>query len=196
VLRWGLIPSWADDVKIGNRLINARLETVAEKPSFREAVKRRRCLILADGFYEWKTAGHRKLPYYIRRRDRNPFAFAGLWERWQSNTEMVESCTILTTQANELLQPLHHRMPVMFEATQFAAWLDPRIKSLKPLESMLGSFSSDEMDTVAVNSAVNDARYDDPVCVEVASDLQPMIELPKTMKRIRVDQLNLWDLNE
>ncbi|MFO0898004.1 MAG: SOS response-associated peptidase [Pirellulales bacterium] len=114
-LRWGLIPSWADDPKIGNRLINARAETVATKPAFRQAYKRRRCLILADGFYEWQKQGKTKQPYFIHRPDDQPFAFAGLWEWWKGNVLEIASCTIITTEANELMRPLHDRMPVILQ---------------------------------------------------------------------------------
>src|SRR5262245_35107324 len=124
--RWGLIPRWATDPAIGNRLINARSETVAEKPSFRDAFRKRRCLIPATGFYEWaKTAGG-KQPYHFRLLDGRPFAFAGLWERWDRGGEPVESCTILTTAANAVVRPVHERMPVILPAEAFAAWLDNR----------------------------------------------------------------------
>ncbi|MBD2022479.1 SOS response-associated peptidase, partial [Leptolyngbya sp. FACHB-36] len=117
LLRWGLIPSWAKDEAIGNKLINARAETVAEKPSFRAAFKQRRCLILADGFYEWQRLNtKKKQPHYFQRSDAQPFAFAGLWEHWQHGEAVIDSCTIITTQANELLEPIHDRMPVMLAA--------------------------------------------------------------------------------
>ena len=113
-LHWGLVPSWADDPKIGNRMINARAETAAEKPSFRTAMRRRRCLIVADGFYEWKTVAKRRQPMFIHLRDGRPFAFAGLWESWEgADHSALESCTILTTSANDLVRPIHDRMPVI-----------------------------------------------------------------------------------
>ncbi|HEY0128503.1 MAG TPA: SOS response-associated peptidase, partial [Rubrobacteraceae bacterium] len=112
--RWGLIPSWAKDSSMGARLINARAETVAEKPSFRDAFKRRRCVIPADGFYEWQRVGGKRQPYFFRMRDERPFGFAGLWERWEgAGGETLYSCTILTTEANEVLRPVHDRMPVI-----------------------------------------------------------------------------------
>ncbi|HEY9656670.1 MAG TPA: SOS response-associated peptidase, partial [Crinalium sp.] len=126
LFRWGLVPSWAKDLTIGAKLINARAETVAEKPSFRVAFKQRRCLILADGFYEWHRIDRKtKQPYYFQLADRQPFAFAGLWERWQGDDTVVETCTILTTQANELLQPIHDRMPVILAPEEYDRWLDP-----------------------------------------------------------------------
>jgi len=125
-LRWGLIPFWADDMKIGARLINARGETVAEKPAFRTAFRKRRCLILADGFYEWQTINRKKQPYHFARRDGKPFAFAGLWERWDKGETPIESCTIITTDANDLVRPLHERMPVILHPQDFERWLDPK----------------------------------------------------------------------
>ena len=113
MLRWGLIPSWADDPGIGSRMINARSETVPEKPSFRRAFRERRCLILADGFYEWKRTNDGKQPYYIRMEDGRPFAFAGLWESWRGGREEIRSCTILTTEASDRVSNIHHRMPVI-----------------------------------------------------------------------------------
>jgi len=119
--RWGLIPSWAKDAAIGNRLINARAETLAEKPSFRNALRRRRCLIAADGFYEWQGEGRSKIPFYIRLRSREPFAFAGLWETWRPpEGDAVSSCTIITTQPNEMLAAIHRRMPVILPPEQHA----------------------------------------------------------------------------
>jgi len=142
-LRWGLIPFWADDMKIGARLINARGETVAEKPAFRTAFRKRRCLIVADGFYEWQTINRKKQPYHFARRDGKPFAFAGLWERWDKGESPIESCTIITTDANELVRPLHDRMPVILQPEDFERWLDPKEDSgmlqalLQPLPPQL-----------------------------------------------------------
>ncbi len=113
-LHWGLIPSWADDPSIGNRMINARAETVASKPSFRSAFKQRRCLILADGFYEWQKLGKAKQPYYFTLRDGGIFAFAGLWEHWKRDSVTIDSATIITTTANDVLRPIHERMPVIY----------------------------------------------------------------------------------
>jgi putative SOS response-associated peptidase YedK len=125
MLRWGLIPSWAKDPAIGNRMINARAETVAEKPSYRAAYRRRRCLVLADGFYEWHTEAAGKVPYYFSLASGQPFAFAGLWESWQSKTsdDSIQSATLITTAANEFTQPLHNRMPVVLEPETADRWL-------------------------------------------------------------------------
>src|SRR5262245_7474343 len=128
LLKWGLVPGWADDPAIGNRMINARAETAADKPSFRAAFRKRRCLVLADGFYEWQKVGGKKQPYLIRLRGGEPFAFAGLWEHWERDGRAVESCTILTTDANGLVKPLHDRMPVILAPQDFALWLDPKVQ--------------------------------------------------------------------
>ena len=124
-LRWGLVPFWAKDPKIGNRMINARAETVAEKPSFRTAYRKRRCLVLADGFYEWHKEGSGKTPYFISLVDGSPFAFAGLWEHWQDKEtdETLDSATIITTAANEFMTPLHHRMPITLDPARADLWM-------------------------------------------------------------------------
>ena len=124
-LRWGLVPFWAKDPAIGNRMINARAETVAEKPAFRAAYRRRRCLVLADGFYEWHREGSVKIPWYISLASEEPFAFAGLWENWRSKEtdESLQTATLITTQANDFLAPLHHRMPVILDADRAERWL-------------------------------------------------------------------------
>lgn len=136
-LRWGLVPSWAKDPAIGNRMINARAETIAEKPSFRSAYRSRRCLILADGFYEWHTEGGVKIPYYISLASGNPFAFAGLWENWRSREtgESLQTTTIVTTEANEFLSQLHHRMPVVLEPPTAQRWLDGDLQLLDELQA-------------------------------------------------------------
>ena len=125
MLRWGLVPFWAKDPAIGNRMINARAETVAEKPSYRNAYKHRRCIVLADGFYEWRRQGEAKTPYFISLASGQPFALAGLWENWQDkeNGELLQTTTLITTDANDFMQPLHHRMPVILEASSATDWL-------------------------------------------------------------------------
>ncbi|MBD2257094.1 SOS response-associated peptidase [Pseudanabaena sp. FACHB-2040] len=170
LLRWGLIPSWAKDSSIGSRLINARSETVAEKPSFRAAFKRRRCLIVADGFYEWKSDPNSKAkqPYYFRLKEHAPFAFAGLWEQWtdpQSGSEL-DTCTILTTAANAVLEPVHDRMPVILEPDQYAAWLDPDFYDPKDLQTMLDPYRAEGMESYPVSKAVNSPRNDAAECLE------------------------------
>jgi len=141
-LRWGLIPSWADDIAIGNRSINARSETAASKPTFRKAFRSRRCLIVADGFYEWLKTGKHKQPYCIQLKSQRPFAMAGLWEQWHKQDQPIESCTILTTDANELVAPIHDRMPVILRPEDYAAWLDPACQDVDKLQLMLKPFAA------------------------------------------------------
>jgi putative SOS response-associated peptidase YedK len=165
-LRWGLIPSWAKDLGIGAKLINARAETVAEKPSFRSAFKHRRCLVLADGFYEWQRQQGKKQPFYFRLQDGQPFAFAGLWETWQSpSNEEITSCTILTTAANELLQPIHDRMPVILEPQDYDLWLDPQVQTPQPLQQLLRPYPAPAMTAYPVSTLVNNARHNSPECI-------------------------------
>ena len=134
LLHWGLVPAWADDPAIGHRLINARADTASEKPAFRGPFRQRRCLVVADGFYEWQKQGSRKQPFYIRRQDDRPFALAGLWDRWDRGEEPIDSCTILTTDANELMQPTHERMPVIIPPEKYRLWLDPRCQDTEGLD--------------------------------------------------------------
>lgn len=167
MMRWGLIPSWSKDPKIGAKMINARGETVAEKPSFRAAFKRRRCLIVADGFYEWKTEDGKKQPFYFQLADGQPFGFAGLWERWEKeDEEAIESCTIITTNANELMQSIHDRMPVILDAQDYDRWLDPEMQKPESLQSLLQPYRSQEMTSYPVSTKVNNARTDSPECVK------------------------------
>ncbi len=168
-LRWGLVPSWADDPTIGNQLINARSETVATKPAFREAFRKRRCLIPADGFFEWKKQGRAKQPFYIQLASQQPFAFAGLWEHWQRGELLIESCTILTTTANPLLKPLHERMPVMLEPRQFAAWLETPSGERDAIESLFVPFPERLLAMYPVSTVVNSPRQDVPECVKPAA---------------------------
>lgn len=168
-LRWGLVPAWADDPAIGNRMINARGETVAEKPSFRKAFVARRCLIAADGFYEWQKSGGSakapKQPFYITMRDERPFAFAGLWERNTRCGEPIETCTIITTTANELMQPLHDRMPVIVPIDRQDLWLDPAVQEVERLTPLLAPFASDAMKATPVSTRVNNPRNESPECI-------------------------------
>jgi putative SOS response-associated peptidase YedK len=168
-LRWGLVPSWADDLAIGNRMINARSETADTKPAFREAFEKRRCLVAADGFYEWKRGTKPKQPYYIRLVDDGPFAFAGLWERWRRGDEAVESCTILTTDANELVAALHDRMPVILHPDQYDEWLDPRPSDKGRLKSLLVPYPAERMAFHAVSTTVNSPRHEGPECIAPAA---------------------------
>ena len=178
LLRWGLIPYFAEDMKGGAKLINARSEGIADRSSFREAFRKRRCLVPADGFYEWRTEGKLKQPYLIQRRDREPFAFAGLWERWSPKAQpmdrpYIDSFTIVTTSANALLRPLHDRMPVILGPEDYAGWLD-RSSSEADLKSFLKPAPEDLLAYVPVSTRVNAAAPDDagliePVGIEVAA---------------------------
>jgi putative SOS response-associated peptidase YedK len=170
LLKWGLIPSWSKDAKIGQKLANARSETVAEKPSFRSAFKQRRCLIPASGFYEWMKQGTgRKQPFFISPRDGELFSFAGLWECWHDpEGEEVQSCTILTTTANEVMQPIHERMPVILGPSAEEQWLDPRA-SADALRSLLVPYRSAGMEARPVGLWVNNPKNDSPKCLEPAS---------------------------
>lgn len=166
LLRWGLIPYWAKEASIGNRMINARSESVAEKPAYRFSFRKQRCLIPADGFYEWKKEGKAKQPYLIRRKDAKPFAFAGLWARWQEPDKGPrDTFTILTTDANELIRPLHDRMPVILDPKDFDLWLDPKIEDRDRLQPLLAPFDSGQMDTFPVSRAVNSPAYDSADCI-------------------------------
>jgi putative SOS response-associated peptidase YedK len=165
-LRWGLIPFWAEDKKIGARLINARGDTVASKPAFRDAFRKRRCLIPADGYYEWKAVGKRKQPFYYRLRDGSPLAFAGLWEHWERGGETIESCSIITTEANELAAPVHDRMPALLPRRACELWLDPNVDEPLPLLELLRPYPADQMCVSAVNPVVNSSRYEGPECIE------------------------------
>ncbi len=164
--RWGLIPSWAKDPSVGARMINARSETIADKPAFRAAFRRRRCLVPADGFYEWQAVNGKKQPYYIELRDHGPFAIAGLWEHWQAPTgEEIESCTLLTTDANDLVRPLHDRMPVILAPEDYALWLDPAVSDPVLPAQLLRPFPPAAMALHPVSTRVNTVRNDDPSCI-------------------------------
>lgn len=166
-MKWGLVPSWAKDVSIGNRMINARSETLVEKPSFRNAFQRRRCLILADGFYEWMRKSENRatsIPYYFQIQDAKPFAFAGLWEIWKSPlNEPLLSCTIITTQANQLVATIHERMPVILDKEACWSWLEPH--STQELLEMLVPYPAERMSTHPVSRAVNDPAHDTRDCI-------------------------------
>lgn len=164
--RWGLIPFWARDASIGSKLINARSETVAEKPSFRQALAKRRCLIPADGFYEWQKGPGGKTPMYIRYRDGRLFAFAGLWETWKpAEGPPVSTCTVLTTEPNALMGPIHNRMPVILDPKDEAAWLDPETSPTVRLE-LLRPCAPDEMEAFPVSRRVNSPAVDESTLIE------------------------------
>ncbi len=169
MLRWGLVPSWAGDPTIGSRMINARSETAAEKPSFRRAFKNQRCLILADGFYEWRRTESGKQPYYIKMKDELPFAFAGLWENWNRGEDEVRSCAILTTEPNGLMRGLHNRMPVILPQENYELWLDTGFDERETLRSILEPYPAGEMEAYPVSRAVNNPSNDSPGCIEPAA---------------------------
>jgi putative SOS response-associated peptidase YedK len=161
--RWGLVPSWAKDGSIGNRLINARAETVAAKPAFRTPFRERRCLVPADGFYEWERQGRRRQPWHIRLRDARPFAFAGLWDRWQpAEGAPVETVTIVTTEPNALVGRIHDRMPVILPSAEYGLWLDPAVKDVERLHALLRPYPEDEMLAYPVSALVNNPASDSP----------------------------------
>ncbi len=166
-LRWGLIPSWAKDSAIGNKMINARAETLAQKPSFRQAFKKRRCLIVADGFYEWQKRGGAKIPLYIRLKSGEPFGFAGLYEYWTSpEGTSIGTCAIITTEANELMRPIHNRMPVILPKERHALWLDPTIEDDTLLLPLLQPLASDEMEAYEVSRIANSPKNNTSRCIE------------------------------
>jgi putative SOS response-associated peptidase YedK len=170
-LRWGLIPSWAKDPSMGAKLINARAETVAEKPSFRSAFKRRRCLIVADGFYEWQHQEKKKQPFYIRLQHGKPFGFAGLWEQWKSPSgEEIDSCTIVTTEANELMRSLHDRMPVILNPQDYDLWLNPEVQDPEALQKLLRPYASSAMTAYPVSTLVNNPRHNSSECIKPISE--------------------------
>lgn len=169
LLRWGLIPHWAKDPSIGNRMINARAETVGEKPAFRSAFRTRRCLVPSSGFYEWKKEEGRKQPYFIRPRGRSSFAFAGLWEQWRGpEGSLVESCTLITTEANELISQLHDRMPAILSPSEYALWLDPGVSDGTRLIPLLRPYPAQELETFPVGAFVNNPKMDDSRCIAPA----------------------------
>ena len=165
-LKWGLIPFWAKDVKIGNRMINARSETVATKPAFRTSLRRKRCAVLADGFFEWKKTGAGKQPYYIHLEGHRPFVFAGLWDRWSKGPiDPIESFTILTTRPNDKVAELHDRMPVILTPDARDLWLDPTIDDARRLVKVLEPYAADEIEFSPVSKLVNRPSNDVPQCV-------------------------------
>jgi putative SOS response-associated peptidase YedK len=174
---WGFIPYWAKDPSIGSRMINARVETLAEKPVFRNAAKRRRCLIPADGFYEWKkNPDGTKTPMYIRMKSGKPFAFAGLWERWQSpDGSEIRSCTVITGPANALVRDIHDRMPVIIPTELYHRWLSPHEVSAEEFQGLLGPYPAEEMQAVPVSRQVNNSKVDSPDCIESVTSVSPVL---------------------
>ncbi|MBT6204719.1 MAG: SOS response-associated peptidase [Alphaproteobacteria bacterium] len=174
-LKWGLVPFWAEDLSIGSKMINARADTVAEKPAFREAFRSRRCLIPADGFYEWQSRGKGapKQPFHIHRPDGEPFTFAGLWERWEKGGEPVETFTIVTTDAPESLKPIHHRAPVILLGDHMEHWLATSQEATDGLAELLTALPDGELIADPVTTLVNNVRNDSPDCLEPANEDEP-----------------------
>lgn len=169
LFRWGLVPAWAGDVAVGYRMINARCETLAEKPAFRTPFRRRRCLVVADGFFEWRTAGRAKIPIRFTLRSGRPFALAGLWDIWAPEGRApVHSFTIITTSANGLVSEVHDRMPVILPKESWDLWLDPNMQELLGLQPLLVPFPAEEMEAYEVSPIVNSAKNNSPECVQRA----------------------------
>lgn len=166
LLRWGLLPSWAREAKTGYRMINARAETVADKPAYRTAFRLRRCLIPADGFYEWRQTGDGKQPYHIRMKGSGVFAFAGIWERWEREGEVIESCSIIVTAANDTIRPVHDRMPVIVAPRDYAPWLDTRLRNPDELTPYLRAWPAEDMEAFAVSTRVNRPANNDAHCID------------------------------
>ena len=166
MLHWGLIPHWSKDMKIGNKMINARAETLAQKPSFHTPFKKRRCLIIADGFYEWKHSGKAKQPIYVHMKNGAIFGFAGLWDSWHNaDGSSVESCTIITTSPNELIREIHDRMPVILPPEQYETWLQDSTPE-HFLQQLLMPYPADAMEAYRVSSVVNSPKNDTPACIK------------------------------
>jgi putative SOS response-associated peptidase YedK len=174
-MRWGLVPYWATGATVGARMINAQAETAAEKPAFKESLERRRCLLPADGFYEWSRKGKSKQPYCFELHERRPFAFAGLWDRWRAPEGVyLETCTILTTTPNRLLADIHDRMPVILAPGDYDLWLDPGFRDVGAKTEMLRPFDVGQMRRYPVSGHVNSVANDDPRCSEPIQSLPPV----------------------
>lgn len=166
-VRWGLIPSWAKDTFVGSKMINARAETITEKASYRNAFKKRRCLVVADGFYEWQNLGGTKRPVYIRLKTGKPFGFAGLYEVWNSpEGEAITTCTIITTDANEIMKPIHERMPVIIPKQDEDTWLDAATQDQSLLHNLLKPYPAEEMEAYPVSKRVNSPKNNTAECIE------------------------------
>ena len=165
--KWGLVPFWAKNEKIGYKMINARAETVAEKPGFKQAFTKRRCIVVADGFYEWQHAGKTKVPHFVHFKNEKPMGFAGLYERWKApNGKALDTCTIITTSANALMQPIHDRMPVILYKKAFGTWLDPNANDSHKLTELLKPFDPDKMESYPVSPLVNSPKNNSPECIK------------------------------
>jgi len=164
MLRWGLIPPWAKEARTGYRMINARAETVADKPAYRNALRHRRCLIPANGFYEWKSSADGKQPWYIHMQDARVFAFAGLWEHWDGEDESIDSCALIVTAANDTVRPVHDRMPVILEPSAYDQWLDPEVTGPDRLSALLRPWSGAALTMYPVSRYVNSPLHNDARC--------------------------------
>jgi putative SOS response-associated peptidase YedK len=167
--QWGLVPHWSKEPKTKYSTINARIESVAEKPTYRTPFKRRRCLIPADGFYEWKVVNGHKIPHHIRMRDSSVFAFAGLWDHWEGEDGSIESCTIIVMPANEVMTPLHERMPAIIAPTHYDLWLDSRMNDKDEIMQLLNSAPSSQLKAYPVSTWVNVPKHDDERCIQPAA---------------------------
>lgn len=165
-LRWGLVPSWANDPKIGYKMINARSETAHEKPSFKKLMARKRCLVVADSFYEWKKTDDEKIPQRIQTADRELFAFAGLWDKWQHDEQVLFTCTILTKEANDFMKDIHHRMPIILPKHKEDEWITSTITQPAEAYSFLQSVKTEEFTSYPVSTHVNHAKNNDAMCIE------------------------------
>jgi putative SOS response-associated peptidase YedK len=179
---WGLVPAWANDPRVGNKLINARKESLATKPSFKDAFHEgRRCLVIADGFYEWAplSSGGPKMPRFIRLKSKAPFTFAGLWERWRSPAgEPLHTCTVVTGPPNDLVRPLHDRMPVILRPEAREAWMDPKLRDERELLDLLDVFPAEQMETYPVGRHVNSPDHDDATCIDPLSEAEREVLTP------------------
>jgi len=166
-LKWGLVPFWAKDEKIGYKMINARAESVAAKPGFKQAFAKRRCIIVADGFYEWQHAGKSKTPFYVHLKNGRPLGFAGLYEHWKApDGKALDTCTIITTSANALMQPIHERMPVILDKNSISAWLNPDANDSQKLADLLKPFDPDKMESYPVSLLVNSPDNNTIDCIK------------------------------
>ena len=172
--KWGLVPSWAKDPAIGNRMINARAESASEKPAFRDAIRRRRCLVPASGYYEWRRSGPLRVPTYLHLEDRRPFAMAGLWEEWTApGGALLRSVAIVTTEPNSFAATIHNRMPAILDEASAEAWLDASVEDASRVEPLLTPYARDDLVAHAVSAAVNKADFDDPVCIAAVDPPPP-----------------------
>ena len=166
IMRWGLVPSWSNDPLIGFQMIDARSETVAQKPSFKNSLRKRRCIVPSNGFYEWKKLDNKtKTPYYIKMKNNKPFGFAGLWDTWNKDGANLTTFTIITTSPNELIKPIHDRMPVILKKEDEDLWLNPDIQNSDKILHLLKPFSSDDMETYEISTYVNNPRNEGEKCI-------------------------------